>query len=65
MFPFYKFTFKLIENIPDESKKVILPNNEIANGITKIPVSDNLKNELMTHNELVKNQKLEIIIFQY
>lgn len=30
----------------------------------KIPVSDNLKNELMTHNELVKNQKLEIIIFQ-
>ena len=46
-------------------KKVILPNNEIANGITKIPVSDNLKNELMTHNELVKNQKLEIIIFQY
>ena len=31
----------------------------------KIPVSDNLKNELMTDNELVKNQKLEIIIFQY
>lgn len=46
-------------------KKVILPNNGIANGIKKIPVSDNLKNELMTDNELVKNQKLEIIIFQY
>ena len=41
-----------------KEKKVILPNNEIANGIKifqikKVP--DNLGNELMTENELVKN----------
>ena len=51
-FPFYEFTFKLIDKIPDKSRKIILPNNEIANRINKIPV---LENELMTDNELVKS----------
>ena len=41
-----------------KEKKVILPNNEIANGIKIFQIKkapDNLGNELMTENELVKN----------
>ena len=40
---FLEFTFKHNDDIADEIKKIILPNNEIANEIEKMPVLDNLE----------------------
>ena len=41
-FPFHESTFKLNDDIPNKIKKIILPDDKIANGMEKIPVPDNL-----------------------
>ena len=56
-FSFNEFIFKWKDNIPDKIKNIILPTDEIANEIEKIPVPSDLEEQLMTDDkwEVKKN----------